>query len=120
MAAVSGNTGAVAFAAGYVTNAHEFSISYKEPALKTTAFGATADTFIGSGITEWSGSYTCRLDGTAPIVAPGVPAAATFTAATGRTYAGSIKVTDTAPSVGFDRVGVVTVAFQGTGVLTIV
>ena len=120
MARVNGTTGNVTFGTGYTTNVKAWRLNFRGAALDSSAFDTGAAKAFIPGQTEWAGSYDCFLDGTAVTVAPGAAAAAaTFTASTGRTYAGSIIVTSVSPVVVIDGINQVTIDFQGTGALTI-
>jgi len=122
MAVVNGSGGSVSFGAGsqYDSNVHSFTLSYSEDMLETTAYTATAKTFIGSGVTEWSGTYEAYLDGTAVLAGPGIAAATlTLTGASGRTYAGSAMVSNINLNHTINGLPAVSATFRGTGALTI-
>jgi len=103
MAAINGMTGSVTFAAGYVTNAHQWEADVTGEALDTTGFSPTNNyrTRI-AGLLDWSGSYTCWADGTTPLTTAGLSGAATFVAETGRQYSGTILVTSARTGIAAD------------------
>lgn len=120
MAAINGTTGSVTFATGYVANVRKFSFDYSAEMLNSSVFaGGAPKTFI-PGQTEWKGTYDCLLDDTTVIVAPGASAAAAvFTASTGRTYSGTILVSNAGVEVAVDGINMVRFSFQGSAGLTI-
>ena len=122
MAVINGASGSVSFGAGtqYDNNVTAFTLNIADEALETTGFGATARTFIPSGIQSWSGTYTAYIDGTTAIGGTGTAAATlTLTATTSRTYTGSAIVTQIGVSETFDGIPTAVFSFQGTGALTI-
>jgi len=120
MASISGSSGSVTFATGYTTTVKSWSVDYSGEALETTNFSSSGKKEYIAGLTGWSGSYSCLLDGTTVSIAPGAaPAEATFTASAGRTLVGSIIVTGVSYKVDVAGVNAVDVTFQGTATLAI-
>lgn len=130
MAVKQGFYGKVVFAganAGATTNAFNWSLSYEAGEGETTAFPAAEPLvphpkdFIPLS-TEWSGSFTVRLDAATVMPAPGaaiselklyVDQATTFG------YKGSAFIKAINPGVDVNGVPECSVNFRGTGVLTI-
>ncbi len=103
MAAISGITGSVTYAAGYVTNAHQWEADLTGEALETTPFspGSNYRTRI-AGLLDWNGSYTCWINATGALPSAGTSGSATFVAVSGRQYAGTILVTSARAGVAAD------------------
>ncbi len=121
MAKLTGVAGDVTFATGYVTNVKAWTIEYEADALDATAFTSVGERQFIPGLTSWRGTYTCGLDDTAPVIAPGAAAAnAVFTLAAGRTATGFIIITNLAMSVAPPEESEVVVSFVGSGVVNIV
>lgn len=120
MAAISGTTGSVTFAAGYTTNVNKWDVTDATEILDTTAFSPAGNykTNIG-GLKEFSGSYECHLDDVTPLPVSGDTGAATFVAKGARKYTGDIRVSSVATGVATDGSSrAATISFTGTGPLT--
>ena len=62
MAAISGETGSVTYALGYVTNAYAWTARPSAGIIDTTTFSPTNSyTMAAAGILDWEGSYRCRM-----------------------------------------------------------
>jgi len=120
MAAISGVTGSVTFASGYVTNAFQWEIEGTAEELDTTPFSPTSGyATMTTGLKRWRGSYQCYVDDTTAQPLPALTGAATFVAVTGRQYSGTIHVTSTRTSVSVDgSQRMMTITFVGDGALT--
>ena len=123
MAAVTGVLGNVTLVGGYVTNSHRWNLDYVADAVETTDFTVAAPTFPRTfipGLSSWSGSYDCFADDAIPVVAPGGAAAAiVLQLVAAQTYTGDAIVTGVRPTTPLGEAAMVTVDFQGTGVLNI-
>ena len=93
MPEIGGYTGNVTFVGGYVTNVKSWTINYEVAALDATDFANLGEAHFVRGIRKWGGSYTCSLDDTVVLLAPGVVGAAVFTASAGRTFGGDVMLT---------------------------
>ena len=66
MAAISGITGSVTYASGFVTGAYAWSARTIGQILDITTFSPTSDyTMADAGLLDWQGSYRCRAISTA-------------------------------------------------------
>ena len=124
MAVIIGQTGSVVFANGYVVNAKAFTLNITADEHDITDFESTAAwAEYMHGIKRWSGSFECFADDTTAIDTAGEwdvsEGTATFTASTGRTYAGSIIALTNDVTVNPADPNKVTVSFRGTGALTV-
>ena len=117
MAAISGISGSVTFAGGFDTNPHSWTINTTAEWLPTTVFGAAYETGL-TGVKKWSGSFVCYADDTDALPLAGTTGAATFVAAAGRQYTGTIHTTGV--DVGISEEGdsrEITITFQGDDTL---
>ena len=123
MAAVAGFGGSVVWAGGYATsdtNVYAWTLNYEAGEGETTDFTSSGPKTFISLTTEWSGTFTVRLDGTDVQVAPGTAAASiTLTSSAGRTFVGSAFSTGLAISTDVNGIPESVVSFRGTGALTI-
>ena len=123
MAAITGVLGNVTLAGGYVTNSHRWNLDYVADAVEVTDFTVAAPTFPRTyipGLSGWSGSYDCFLDDTIPVVDPGAaPALITLQLVAARTFTGNAIATGVRATIPLGEAAMVTVDFQGTGVLNI-
>ena len=123
MAAVTGRDGNVTLAGGYVTNVQRWNLDYVADAVETTDFTVAGPTYPRTyipGLSGWSGSYDCFADDAIPVVAPGgAPAAIALQMVPAQTCTGDVIVTRVSPATPVAGAAMVTIDFQGTGVLTI-
>jgi len=124
MAVIIGQTGSVVFANGYVVNANTWQINITSDEHDITDFESTSDwAEYMHGLKRWSGSFDCFADDTTAIDAAGewdvAEGTATFTASTGRTFAGSIIALTNDITVNPANPNKVSVRFRGTGALTV-
>ena len=123
MAVTAGYNGTVSWAGGNTdatTNVYNWTLSYEAAEGETTAFVSSGPKTFIALTTEWSGSFTCRLDATAAMPAPGNSITEiTLTAAAGRTYVGSAFITSVNPTIDVNGVPECVVNFRGTGALVL-
>ena len=91
MAAVSGTSGSVTLAGGYVTNPFHWTGRFTAEEIDASLFGTNYYTPLAGQI-KGVVDYECRLDGTTALPLPGVTGAGTFVAYTGRQYSGTSLV----------------------------
>lgn len=120
MAAINGLTASITFSAGYTTNAFQWEMNISAEKLDTTPFAPTSGYKTGvTGLLEGTGSYQCYVDGTTALPVAGVTGSATFTAATGRAYSGTIMVDSVRVGVSVDgSQRVATIGFFTSGAVT--
>lgn len=120
MAVITGDTGTVTFAGGYVTNVKSWTLNIVADEHDVTDFAATAWAAYLGGLKRWSGSYDCWLD-SATVIVDGLAAAAAIvlTANTGQTFTGNAWITTNDVKVNPADPNQVTVNFRGSGALAI-
>ena len=119
MAVLTGKSGTIAFATGYVMHCNSWTVEVSTDVFEDTALGDSWRTKV-VGINDWSGSYDCALDeaGVASATDIGIDeaaAAATFTYATGGTVAGSIVISGATLNASTSGVNTITFTFMGSG-----
>lgn len=119
MAAVTGSLGSVTYAAGYVTNAYKWRGQHRVELHDTTPFAPSDNQRqYTAGLEDWNIEYECYLDGTTALPKAGTTGAATFTAHTGRTWAGTIVVEEAEVDANAAGNSIVRVRARGNGKLT--
>lgn len=133
MAVITGDTGDVTFANGYVVNVKSWSLNVAIDEHDITDFGSATWADYMGGLGRWSGSYECWYDDTThlPVVNDGVddtwdPVSGAVTLKASdiagpqtRTFTGSILVTANDVTINPADPNVVTVNFKGDGALTV-
>lgn len=123
MAAFKGYNASVTWAGGHsdsTLNAHEWSLTVEADELDTTDFTSTGWRTFESGLMNWSGSITVKMDDVTALPSPGDVATelkCKILAAFG--FKGNAYVSSINPSATVEGVGAATVNFRGTGALTI-
>ena len=118
MARIAGKDGAVAIASTGTLHLRQWSLNYAQAAIDTTAFGDAARAKV-PGIKEFRGTARGALDSATAPALPTTTVAATFTAASGRTWIGNVVVTEITPDVSIDGEAQVSFTFEGDGDLTL-
>ena len=113
MAEIGGYGGNVTFAGNYVTAVKAWTINYEVAALDSTDFASVGEADYIRGVRKWSGTYTCSLDDTVVLIAPGLVGAAVFTASAARTFTGNILLTGNSFGAAVADLNEVTMSFEG-------
>lgn len=122
MAVLTGVGGSVTFATGIVTGVRQWSVNESVNIRDATTFASgTAAAYATAGVVSFSGSFERIVDSADANIlnVAGATGDATFTLATGKTYAGTIIIQSVGTPVPKDDLIIETVQFQGTGARTI-
>ena len=122
MATAAGYGGSVTWAAGYGDadqNVYTWSLNYEAGEGETTDFSSSGPKTWIPLTTEWSGSFSARLDATTALVAVGTAATSlTLLVAGSVSYSGSAFATGMAITQDVNGVPEVVYTFRGTSTLT--
>lgn len=122
MAILSGKAGTVTINSGAITGVTSWELDYQGDAIETTGMSDSGKrTYIG-GLTGWSGSIEFNVHSAATLPTPA--AAVTFALVDSgdsgaNTYSGTAITTSMKVSTSVDGAVKCSVAFQGTGTLSI-
>ena len=119
MAVLTGKSGTIVFATGYVAHCNSWTVEFDTDVFEDTALGESWRTKV-VGLNNWGGSYDCALDEASctsvlDLAVGEVEAAATFTYAAGGTIVGNIVITGASLNTSTTAVNTITFTFAGSG-----
>jgi hypothetical protein len=116
MAKVHGKDGSITFAGGYTTHIHAMTCDRALEMAEATVLGSENRTKI-AGLGTATGTFSCYVDGTTPLVDVGTTGTLIMTLATGRTITATIVTSGLTVNVSLDGVEVATYRWElsGTG-----